>query len=75
MKGKVLNIIIFVLSLFSLIVSIKLFYNLGIYVDEVNISPDVVLGGDLWLIMNWLRLGASAVICLLSGINLIKNNR
>ena len=61
--------------LFSLIVSIKLFYNLGIYVDEVNISPDVVLGGELWLIMNWLRLVASTLICLLSGINFIKNNR
>ena len=41
---------------------------------EVNTSSDVVLGGDLWLIMNWLRLGASALICVLSGMNLFRNN-
>lgn len=39
-----------------------------------NTSPDVVLGGNLWLIMDWIRLGASALICALSGINLFKKH-
>lgn len=72
MKGKFLNISIFVLSLICLLISLKLFWNMGVYVDEFNTSPDVVLGGNLWLIMDWIRLGASVVICILSGINLFK---
>ena len=55
-----------------LIISYKLFLNLGIYVDEYNTSPDVVLGGEFWLYMNWLKLGLSMLICVLSGINLFK---
>ena len=70
MKGKFLNISIFVLSLICLLISLKLFWNMGVY--EFNTSPDVVLGGNLWLIMDWIRLGASVVICILSGINLFK---
>lgn len=72
MKGKKFNTIIFILSFVSLVISVKLFWNLGIYVDEVNASPDVVLGGNLWLYMDWLRLGFLALICVLSGINLLK---
>ena len=74
MKGKFLNISIFVLSLVCLLISLKLFWNMGVYVDEFNTYPDVVLGGNLWLIMDWIRLGASALICALSGINLFKKH-
>ncbi|NEU04645.1 hypothetical protein G3M99_07160 [Clostridium senegalense] len=52
--------------------STKLFWNMGIYVDEFDTSPDVVLGGDLWLSMDWARLGFSAILCVLSGVNLFK---
>lgn len=72
MKGKFLNTSIFILSLFCLLISLKLFWNMGVYVDEFNTSPDVVLGGDLWLIMDWVRLGVSALICVISGVNLFK---
>ncbi len=71
-KSKFINGTIFILSLICLIISYKLFWNLGIYVDEFNTSPDVVLGGEFWLYMNWLRLGISALICILSGINLFR---
>lgn len=74
MKGKFLNITIFALSLVCLLISLKLFWNMGVYVDEFNTSPDVVLGGNLWLIMDWIRLGASVLICALSGINLFKKH-
>ena len=48
---------------------------MGIYVDEFNTSPDVVLGGKFWLYMAWLRLGFSALICVLSGISLFRKNK
>lgn len=48
---------------------------MGIYVDEFNTSADVVLGGNLWLYMDWLRLGFSALICILSGINLFAEKK
>lgn len=47
---------------------------MGVYVDEFNTSLNVILGGDLWLIIDWIRLGASALICILSGVTLLKNN-
>ncbi|WP_201777913.1 hypothetical protein [Ornithinibacillus contaminans] len=67
-----LNIIIFVLSLISLLFSLKLFWNIAIYVDESGSSPSDVYGGDFWLYMAWLRLALLAIITFLSGIKLIK---
>lgn len=72
MKSKFINISIFILSLICLIISLKLFWNIGVYVDEFNTSPDVVLGGNLWLISHWIELGCSALICILSTVNLFK---
>lgn len=71
-RNKIINGAIFASSLVCLIISYKLFLNLGIYVDEYNTSPDVVFGGEFWLYMNWLKLGLSMLICVLSGINLFK---
>lgn len=75
MKGKFINISIFILSTISLIISLRLFWNMGIYVDEFNTSLDIVLGGDFWLYMDWLRLGFSAIICILSGISLFSGKK
>lgn len=74
-KNKIINMSILLLSIISLIISLKLFWNMGIYVDEFNTSADVVLGGNLWLYMDWLRLGFSALICILSGINLFAEKK
>ncbi len=67
------NKMIFILSLICLITELNLFYNLGVFVDEFGTSPDVVLGGDFWLLMDWAKLGFLALIVLLSGASL-KNN-
>lgn len=75
MKRKSLNISIFILSIVCLAISLKLFWNLGIYADEFNTSPDAVLGGSLWLYMNWLSLGCSVLISILSGVNLFRANK
>lgn len=72
MKNKITYAIIFVLSLICLYTSLKTFYNLAIYVDEANTSLDVVLGGDLCLLMNWLKFGLLAVISILSGLKMIQ---
>ena len=70
MKNKFLNISIFVISIFCLIISLKLFWNMGIYIDEANTTPSLICGGDFWLKMDWLRLFASGFLVILSGINL-----
>jgi len=70
MRGKSLNLAIFLLSFIFLIISMKLFCNMGVYVDEVSTSPDIVLGGSFWLYMYWLRLGALGIITVLSGLSL-----
>lgn len=70
MKKKSINIFILILSTLALIISAKLFWNLGIYVDEYGTSPDIVLGGDFWLAMDWLRLFILLVLSIFSFIKL-----
>ncbi len=75
MRNKVIYLIIFGLSLTSLLISMKLFWNLGIYVDEYGTSPDMVSGGDFWLYMDWLRLFILGTMTLISGNQLLKKDR
>ena len=73
MRGEIMvyyYLIIFALSFVCLITERNLFYNVGIFVDEFNLSPDVVYGGEFWLCMDWIKLLFIALIVLLSGINL-----
>ena len=72
MKNKYLNLSIIILSMICLIISIKTFYNLGIYVDEYNTSPSGVLGGEIWVYSQWINFGVNAIICILAGIGFIK---
>lgn len=74
MRGKGVKIIVFILSLISLMISMKLFYNMGVYVDEFSTNPSTVLGGDFWLYMDWLRLAFIAVITAVSGASLFSKN-
>lgn len=71
----IINLFVFLFSGFSLYISLKLFYNMGIFVDEFNTSPDVVCGGIFWLYMDWLRLALLAVVTLCSGIKLFTRRR
>lgn len=70
MKIKVLNLIIFICALIVLCTSLKIFYNIGIFVDEYGITPSEVYGSDFMLMTAWLRLALIAVITLISGIGL-----
>lgn len=70
MGKKVISITIFLLSLVSLLISLKLFWNKAVFVDEYNISPDIVNGGDFWLTMDWLRLLFLFLLCVVSVVNI-----
>jgi hypothetical protein len=72
MGKRKLSITVFLLSLFSLLISLKLFWNLGIFVDEYGLSPDIVNGGDFWLAMDWLRLLLLLLLCAVSGISIFR---
>ncbi|WP_062050441.1 hypothetical protein [Bacillus sp. JCM 19034] len=72
MGKRKLLIAVFLLSLLSLLISLKLFWNLGIFVDEYGLSPDVVNGGGFWLTMDWLRLLLLFLLCVVSGISIFK---
>ncbi|WP_339159494.1 hypothetical protein MKX50_10105 [Paenibacillus sp. FSL W8-0186] len=75
MKRKVLSIAVFSLSFLSLIISLKLFWNMGIFVDEYGLSPSIVNGGDFWLLMDWLRLLLLFLLCIISGVKLFNNDK
>jgi len=72
LEKRGLNIVIFVLSLSSLVISLKLFWNLAVYVDDYGADPVLVTGGSFWLYMDWIRLGLLLVLCVISGLKLIK---
>lgn len=72
LKLKILDIIIFILSIISLIISLVLFYNMGIFCDEFNTNPSTICGGEAELFANWGRLFFLALICILSITNLIE---
>lgn len=50
MNNRLINISS--LSTICLLISLKLFQNIGIYVDEFNISSNVVFGNSLWLYLD-----------------------
>lgn len=73
--GRKLSIAVFILSLISLLISLKLFWNTGVFVDEYGTSPDIVNGGYFWLVMDWLRLLLLFLLCVVSGVGMLKGKR
>ena len=65
MKPKRLIQVLIVLNLIVLIISTKLFWNMGVYVDEAGSTPSLVTGGDFWILMDWLRLLLLGIIPIL----------
>ncbi len=72
MKKKIWIAVVFILSAASLIISLNIFYNLAIYTDEYNTSPSVVLGGELWLNMSWIRLLLLFILTFVTGVKLLE---
>jgi hypothetical protein len=67
--------IVFILSSITLLISLRLFCNMEIYVDEQNTTSSIICGSDFWLCMDWLRLVLLAVIVIISGMNLFYEER
>ncbi|TQS75198.1 hypothetical protein DX933_07620 [Ornithinibacillus gellani] len=65
-------IVLFLLSFSSLLISLKLFWNMGIFVDAYHTSPDVVNGGEFWLRMDWLRLLLLFILTVITGIGMFQ---
>jgi len=68
MRKRYMDFIIFIFSTISLLISIKLFWNMGGYIDEYGVSADIISGGNFWASMDLLRviiLGALFIISLL----------
>ena len=65
------NKLVFLLSTISLIITISQFWNLGIYVDEYGTSPSIVLGGESWLYLSWIKLFILFVLSIISASKLI----
>lgn len=68
---RVANWIVFLASFACLVISLRLFVNMAIFVDEYNSSPTLVCGGGFWLMMDWLRLGFLFLLSFAAGANLI----
>ncbi len=66
---------IFFLSVLTLLISLPLFWNLGIYADEAGTSPAAVLGGDFWLCMDWGLLGILGVLAVVSVFSLFSRKK
>ncbi|KGN02439.1 hypothetical protein Z969_04990 [Clostridium novyi A str. 4570] len=72
---KIISILLVIISIASLFISIKLFWNTGIFVDEYNLTPSIVNGGQFWSSMDWIRLLLLAIMSILCIINLYLNKR
>ena len=70
--SKLSRILLFALSFVTFLISVKLFWNMGVYVDEAGTSSDKVCGGDFWLYMDWLRLLLLLAISAITFKNIIE---
>lgn len=67
-----LNLFIFVLSFISLVICLKLFWNIAIYVDDFAADIEEIFGSEFWLYTAWLQLPILAIITFISGIKLFR---
>lgn len=75
MKNGRLFFLIFLMSAVSLLISVILFWNQGIFVDEHNLSPEILCGGSFWNAMDWLRLLILFLLCIFSAAGWDKNRK
>ena len=72
---KTRTAIVLLLCAVSLIISLVLFYHMGVFADEAGCSPADVCGGEGWLLADWLRLALLALACLLCGVSLFAGRK
>ena len=72
-KGIVSSVIMFITGLISLIIVMRSFWNVGVFVDAHNTSPAEVYGGDFWNWMQWALMPLLLLIVLLSAFQIVKS--
>ena len=72
-QTKLLKLILFICCTVSFLISLKLFWDLGVFCDEFGTSPDEVCGGEFGLFMVWLRMGLLFLATIGSALALLHN--
>lgn len=71
MMKKTLVILSVIIEIICIWIMCNLMYNLGIFVDEYNLSPSIVYGGELWMYCNWLLLFLLIILFFLTSVQLV----
>jgi hypothetical protein len=71
MNNKSFFITVLIASLFSIIISLKLFFNLGVYADDYGGNVIQASGGWFWLYMRWVNVGLVLLILIFTVKKLI----
>ena len=76
-EGKIMDIVLFLLSGVAMFISLGLFMNMALYVSNYQYNGNIflVVGGRFWLNMIWLELPVLFFLTLFLGIRLIRNKK
>lgn len=64
--NKISSVVIFLLTLTSLILSGRLFFHYRFLADSYNIHFIKLLGGDIWMLLELVNLGILAIISIVA---------
>lgn len=74
MKIKTSNLIILILGICNLLIMYNLLVNMSIFVDEHNLSIDIVLGSNIHMYLYWIMGILNLFVCIISAVSL-KNKK
>ncbi len=72
-ESQILSIFIFVFSIICLFITLKLFGDMEIYVNEHELSYYTIGVGLFGVVLNWLHIALAGVLTFLSLLNLFVN--
>lgn len=72
MRSIKLALTLFGMSLISFIISLRIFWNGAIYIEEYGLSLDVMYGGKFWIIMDLFRLILLFILTIITGLLMVK---
>jgi hypothetical protein len=75
LEKRGVNIVVFVVSLISLVISWRLFWSIAEYADKYGSSPVLITGGWFWVYMDWILQGLLLVLCIITGFKLIPHSK